>query len=76
MSQGRCVTGTLYGVSLGRSVTALKAPFIGLLLQYWLILKTQNFYFLSLYLAQFIDFIGGSPNPNSMTQRPYDTETL
>ena len=51
-------------VSQGRSVTALKASFIGLLLQYWLILKTRNFYFLYLYLAQFIDFIGGSPNPN------------
>ena len=51
-------------VSQGRSVTALKASFIGLLLQYWLILKTRNFYVLSLYLAQFIDFIGGSSNPN------------
>ena len=67
-------------MSQGRCVTALEASFIGLLLQYWLILKTRNFYFLSLYLAQFIDLIGGSPNPNSnsnpMTQRPYETETL
>ena len=68
-------------VSQGPSVTALKASFIGLLVQYWLILKTRNFFFFffwSLYLAQFIDFIGGSPNlnPNPMTQRPYDRETL
>ena len=75
-------------VSQGRSVTALKASLIVLLLQYWLMLKTRNFYFLSLFLAQFIDFIGGSPkpnpnpnpnsnpNPNPMTQRFYDIETL
>ena len=80
VSQAHCMV----CVSQGRSVTALKASFIGLLLQYWLILKTRNFYFLSLYLAQFIDFIGGypnpnpnsNPNPNPMTQRPYDTEIL
>ena len=51
VSQGRCVIGPLcHGhctvcVSQGRSVTALKASFIGLLLQYWLILKTRNFFF-------------------------------
>ena len=72
VSQAHCMV----CVSQSRSVTALKASFIGLLLQYWLILKTRNFYFLSSYLAQFIDFIGGSPNPNPMTKRPYDTETL
>ena len=41
VSQAHCMV----CVSQGRSVTALKASFIGLLLQYWLILKTRNFYF-------------------------------
>ena len=56
VSQAHCTV----CVSQGRCVTALKASFIGLLLQYWLILKTRDFHFLSLYLAQFIDFPGGS----------------
>ena len=46
VSQAHCMV----CVSQGRSVTELKASFIGLLLQYWLILKTRNFYFLSLYI--------------------------
>ena len=85
VSQGRCVTGTLYGLCVtGPFCHSAQSLFYRTfhLLQYWLILKTLNFYFLSLYLAQFIDFIGGfpnpnpSPNPNPMTQRPYDTTAL